>query len=341
MNRITRLFRTAAAASLALLTCLAAAPPTLAAAGEGSGYGRSDAMLDVVSELNAAVADSIVQVRVGGRIEALGVIVGADGWVVTKSSELDGTVRVRLPGGEEVSGKVVVTDEAHDLALIQVDADGLTPVQWSSAATRSGQWLVTAGPGSRPHAVGIVSVEARQIPGARLLLGVQLASRDDEVRIQRVLPEFGAAEAGLQAEDVIVRVDDEPTSTLEDVMAALDAFAPGQVVRVHVLRGDRPMPFDVRLRPAPRNPMDRNQRMNRMSGQMSQRADDFPMALQHDTVLEPDEVGGPVLDIDGNVVGLNIARAGRIASYALPAQTVRQVVDQLREHAEERQRRSD
>ena len=57
-----------------------------------------------------------------------------------------------------------------------------------------------------------------------------------------------------------------------------------------------------------------------MGGPLSERADDFPGGvLQHDTVLQPTECGGPLVNLDGKVVGINIARAGRVESYCLPA----------------------
>jgi len=57
---------------------------------------------------------------------------------------------------------------------------------------------------------------------------------------------------------------------------------------------------------------------------------EFELALQHDTVLQNWQCGGPLVDLDGRAVGLNIARAGRVASYALPAELVRSIYDNLR-----------
>ncbi len=51
--------------------------------------------------------------------------------------------------------------------------------------------------------------------------------------------------------------------------------------------------------------------------------------MTHDTVLQAAQCGGPVVDLDGRTIGLNIARADRTASYAIPAGTVRKVVDEL------------
>ncbi|MEX2027294.1 MAG: S1C family serine protease, partial [Pirellulaceae bacterium] len=52
-------------------------------------------------------------------------------------------------------------------------------------------------------------------------------------------------------------------------------------------------------------------------------------AIQHDTVLKPSECGGPIVDLSGKVVGINIARGGRVESYALPATLVRSLLPDL------------
>jgi S1-C subfamily serine protease len=54
------------------------------------------------------------------------------------------------------------------------------------------------------------------------------------------------------------------------------------------------------------------------------------MALQHDTPLSPSECGGPLIDLSGKIVGVNIARAGRVDSLALPAATVLSVIESLK-----------
>ena len=55
-----------------------------------------------------------------------------------------------------------------------------------------------------------------------------------------------------------------------------------------------------------------------------------PVVLQHDTVLRPNQCGGPVVNLDGQAVGVNIARAGRVASYALPASVVLPLLEELK-----------
>jgi serine protease Do len=55
--------------------------------------------------------------------------------------------------------------------------------------------------------------------------------------------------------------------------------------------------------------------------------------LQHDTVLKPEECGGPIVNLDGKAIGINIARAGRVESYAIPSEAVLPILEELkREH---------
>ncbi|MEL7337981.1 MAG: S1C family serine protease, partial [Planctomycetota bacterium] len=53
---------------------------------------------------------------------------------------------------------------------------------------------------------------------------------------------------------------------------------------------------------------------------------EIPGVLTHDTAIHPSACGGPLFDRDGVLVGINIARALRVATYALPLNTVNDVV---------------
>jgi serine protease Do len=60
------------------------------------------------------------------------------------------------------------------------------------------------------------------------------------------------------------------------------------------------------------------------------RASDFPAVYQHDTVIQPVDCGGPLVDVDGHVIGLNIAREGRTATYALPADVIVPLIEPMK-----------
>ncbi len=67
-----------------------------------------------------------------------------------------------------------------------------------------------------------------------------------------------------------------------------------------------------------------------MAGPLSRRRADFPAVLQHDSVLRPEDCGGVIVDLSGKAVGLNIARAGRIETLALPATILLPLLDDLK-----------
>jgi serine protease Do len=72
------------------------------------------------------------------------------------------------------------------------------------------------------------------------------------------------------------------------------------------------------------------QRFSRVRGDFSQRAKGFEQAIEHDTVLQPWLCGGPLVNLDGKAIGINIARASRVSTYALPARLVKRILDNLK-----------
>ncbi|NOZ38750.1 MAG: serine protease, partial [Planctomycetes bacterium] len=67
-----------------------------------------------------------------------------------------------------------------------------------------------------------------------------------------------------------------------------------------------------------------------LGSSLSQRRFGFPSAFQHDTVIKPSDCGGPVVDLDGKVVGFNLARAGRTETYAIPADVVAGLIEEMK-----------
>ena len=70
--------------------------------------------------------------------------------------------------------------------------------------------------------------------------------------------------------------------------------------------------------------------MNQMGNTLSRRRDGFDAVFQHDATIEPEQCGGPLVDLDGRLIGINIARAGRVESYALPLAEVVAALARLR-----------
>jgi serine protease Do len=276
--------------------------------------------------------NSTVKVMCDGKEAALGTVVGADGYVLTKFSELKGKLTCKLPAGEEAAATVVGVEEAFDLAMLKIEAKGLIPVQWDeSKQAPVGHWLASVGTSEKPIGIGVVSVSVRK--GGRDLsrsgyLGILLAEADGGVKISEVMPDTAASKAGLKANDVVVSLGGKSVKDVQNFIEAVGQHKPGEEVTLRIKRGDLEKEVKATLGKRPPD-ASRADIQNTMGGPLSTRRAGFPVYLQHDTVLKPTECGGPVIDLDGKAVGVNIARAGRVESYAIPSEVLKPLLIDL------------
>lgn len=282
----------------------------------------------------AEARKSTVRVLCDGKTKALGAVVDAKGLVVTKASELRGEITCRTFNDEVYEAEIVDTDRDNDLALLKlkIDKKELSPVKWlPSGSPPVGSFLATTGLDELPLAIGVLSVGPRRIAHQRGFLGVGLDEADAGPVINEVIPQSAAASAGLKLHDVITQVNGTQVQKAMAMIRLISRLRPGDEVKLKVKRAEEELNFRIRLGTPEMNGerTDRFSRMNALGGKLSTRRAGFPVALQHDTVLAPDQCGGPIVDLDGNVVGINIARAGRVNSYAVPADVVRKLVDKM------------
>src|SRR5206468_13134573 len=120
----------------------------------------------------------------------------------------------------------------------------------------------------------------------------------------------------------------------EELIKTLRQFREGQSVKLRVQREKEEFEASVQMMlPKPDSQgrgFDREERMNRMGSEPSERAEGFELAIQHDTVLQNWQCSGPLVNLEGKAVGLNIARADHVSSYALPADVVQRALRNLR-----------
>jgi len=285
------------------------------------------AFRDVVSNASR----STVKVLADGKQIALGTIVTSDGYVSTKASELRGKLQVQLFDGRKLDARQVATQRDLDLALVKVDAEKFPVAPWSDApAPLVGSWLATPDLRKEPVSIGVVSVAPRTIPAPSAALGIELATDSEMARIRVILKDSAAEKAGLQANDVVKSIADKEIATARQLIDTIRGYQPGEKVDLLVERGKEQLKIAVVL--GSRNQIlhgDRAEFQNALGGPLSERRGGFSQAIQHDSVLTPRDCGGPLVDLDGRVVGINIARASRVESYALPVSVVRPALEQL------------
>jgi len=291
----------------------------------------------------AKANESTVRIRGDDKDIALGTIVFSDGYIITKASELRGNLSVRLPDGTEYEAKALATHVPTDLAMIKIDVKDLVPVKFADAKTVPiGNWLATAGPHSDAVAVGIVSHGTRPltfpdniiINANRGFLGIMPIDEKDKdgkvigAKVESLESKGGAAKAGLKKDDIIIAVDGKTTPGQETLRALLENLRPGDTVKLKVLREGEEKEFKATL--SGQLTPSRGDIQNSMGGALSGRRTGFPAVLQTDMVVEPKDCGGPVVDLDGKVLGVNIARAGRVETWILPSENIRPLLAELK-----------
>ena len=149
------------------------------------------------------------------------------------------------------------------------------------------------------------------------------------VKIKEVAEDSGAPPPALKPGNVILKVGERPISGLLELKNALTGVAPGAKVSLLVEVNGEEKTVDVLLGNRPKMPQyfgGRLEQMERMGGPISQVRDSFTNVIQTDMRPKPNQIGGPVVDLKGRVIGITMARADRTRSFVMPAAAVEELL---------------
>lgn len=292
-------------------------------------------------EAQRAVLQTSSAVILDGRKEAgYGVVISPDGHVLAKASEVAplGKPAITIDRTKYENAVMLATDPTWDVALMKVDAQGLIPVTYApSSEVPQGTWVVANGATTRTARramAGILSAKPREIQAAGgAALGVVLKPDSKALVIEEVSEKSGAKEAGLMKGDVILSIDGKAVKKIEDIAAALKDRKAGTTAKIVYKRGKEERSADVRLAAKSEMFTEMMSRNDMMSGDFSKRRSGFPRVIQHDILGSSTTVGGPLLDLEGRCLGMNIARANRSESYAIPVEELKEIADRLMKQA--------
>ena len=318
------------AASVPSVTAQDAKPPTgqLPAADRINGADT----LKAFTSAREVVAKSVVRVIDGdGALLAFGTAIDKDLVLSKRSALMDAEkIEVVLPGGEQVEPETVDKPDLNDLVLYRLPGAELEPVEFvPSEDLEQGVWLVSSSSEEPGIMAGVLAADRRDIARTSGVIGVFLGEDGDDVggvQIRSIVPQGGAEAAGLQDGDIIVQVGEVKVKKRKDLQAELKKLDPGSMVAIKAKRDEEVMDFKVRLghRGQIFGLFNKNQIM---SGITSRRKTGYEGVLQHDIPLPANEMGGPILTVKGECVGINIARINRSENFALPSEIVRIFID--------------
>jgi serine protease Do len=258
-----------------------------------------------------------------GKRRALGTIVSQDGFVLTKASELYGSISCRLADGRVLPAAARNVAREHDLALLKIEATGLPQIVWSPRRELPVGTLVTALGNGTPATMGVVSYPTHEVPPVAGFLGIgKVKDAQGGVEVEQLLGFWRSSaveqirrsdgmsnfESPIRVGDIISGIEGRPVpdSNTFEKLTPLRADGVGRDVPF-VIAGD---PICVALR---RGGKELNLRIPLLAvnwnarEKTSPRSGSFPAVFETDVRLARDMCGGPLVDMEGQVVGITIA----------------------------------
>ena len=173
----------------------------------------------------------------------------ASGQSLTAESP-SGPVKLQTHGWVQRMGSKILP-----FAVLRVACDRNPPPPGSALADGRGRvaalYFQNSGSGNTGYAIPAEAVHrvCRDIRAhgqlVRGWIGLSLRAENDSPEVVRVLPGSPAAQAGIQASDILTRVGDRKISSYPEAANAFFYLIPGQPVKVGVLRRAAPMEFSL------------------------------------------------------------------------------------------------
>lgn len=293
-------------------------------------------LFEAFRAVTGGLGDGVVRIFDEGGQQLTFGTVWTEGRVLAKWSEVENAAsrRAVLSDGRVVSLGISKVIPSYDLVVLQLPGElPLRAIEARQGAVRAGTLIAAVRPDGVPEGVGVISVQDRSLlSSARGYLGVELepSFQNGGALVVRVTEESSAAEAGLLDGDVITRVDNREIDGFQELKTILSRAGPGQEVAITVRRqtGEVSLTAILKGNPNPEEGSDRRERMmDRMDGRgLSRVRSRFPKVMQSDITITPAECGLPAVDIDGKLVGVFIARAGRVKTYLLSIETLEKII---------------
>ena len=284
----------------------------------------------VIDPLVKNISNSTVVIKADDKIISLGTV--TEKGIVTKYSELAKVskgpvtnIRMIAKDGTSYPINLMHVYNNYDIAVIE-NVGKLPAVELKKSVTPAvGSFIVASGASDQALAMGVVSVKPRSLMEEdKGFLGVVMSmdvQQDGGVLLNHVEPKSAADRAGLIKGDVILTVDGKAVTNMLEMRNFLQKQMPGDEITISYRReGVVSAGLKVELgarRDIPQVNRSRMNSMKRMGGRVNEISEGFPQVLQSDIQLRSKFCGAPMVDLNGNFVGVMVAKASRIKSYII------------------------
>lgn len=278
---------------------------------------------DLESELDDVCVEIASTRPDGEELAIVGTRIKATPFIVSKSSMV-----AEKPMIEALELEVVARDSQNDLVLLKSTKDNSVGVDINGQAEdvpSMGSFLL-APDADGAGAISIVSTTpfTSRKQQSRGYLGVVPANHKDKdgVVLTQITNNSAAERAGLKVGDIVTKLNETVIDNRTVLRSFLSTLDPNATVVAVITRDDKELEKTIKLGSLPSRSNHAADRMDK-----SDRRDGFSTVIPHDADLKPEDCGGPIFDLDGNFLGLNIARNSRVRSYMIPRTVIEELVD--------------
>ncbi|MEO7216352.1 trypsin-like peptidase domain-containing protein [Mucilaginibacter sp.] len=256
----------------------------------------------------------------------------AKSFIVSKSSMVGETPMIALENGNIVKGIVLKRDRANDLVLIGSSVMVNQGIKFGSDDTGNTafQHLGRQLRSPRPDSIalrGVLSTMQINLPPktSHGYIGASTGFKRDKLVFTFIQPGSAAEISGFTIEDIVESVDGLPVADELDFVKAFGKYQAGDTATVAITRAGQKITRLVVLKYPPQKVG--NHPAENFVGGKSIRRDGFHAVFVQDASVQPSSCGGPVFDIDGVFIGINIARLSRTSTVIIPALIIKKFLD--------------
>ncbi len=268
-----------------------------------------------------------------------GTVISKDGMILSKASELGSDLTCTV-NGKYYPATLLATDEETDLAILKIDATDLVPIEWSDRPLSSGTWLYSGVPDTTNNldaaSMGSISHLASVPRNHRSIdspedytgIGVVIEHSSNACTIAAILPNSPIEKTEAQRLDTITHIDGKEVADRRALTKILATHKSGDKVKLTLKREDTIIHVEVSLTESFPNTSQANSTYSYVLSP-SARAYGFKKIIIHDSPVEYWQCGGPIHNLKGEALGMNIARHSRGLTYALPVEVIRDAVTRM------------
>ena len=145
-------------------------------------------------------------------------------------------------------------------------------------------------------------------------------SGDASCEIGAISKNSPAQKSGLRRGDLILSVGPYKVKRWGGLVGALRRYDVGKPFELKVKRSGQEMTLEMSLEPrAQKTPRpEKIDYFTKAAGGVRTRRTNFTKVLEHDVPLRPELCGGPVFNLKGELLGMNLARYDRTSTFFIP-----------------------